>query len=511
MAVVHTCALLGLRGVPVTVEVDVANGLPGLHLVGLPDAVVREARERVRAAIRNSGLTYPNRRIIVNLAPSDLPKAGSGYDLPIAMGVLVATAQLPPLPEGAMFLGELALDGGVRHVDGVLCVADAARREGMAALYLAGEDAQEAALLAGLAVYGVPDLRRLADHLRGFDPMQAAPQDAFRPDQPVARTAIDLSEIGGQEQAKRTLELAAAGDHGLLLKGPPGVGKTILARALPSLLPLPSRQEALEVSKIYSIRGLLPRGQPLLWRRPFRSPHHTISEQALIGGGPRLLPGEVSLAHRGVLFLDELPEFRRPALEALRQPLEDRQVTISRVRGSLCYPASFLLVGTMNPCPCGYFGDDIHACRCTEGLLRAYRHRLSGPLLERIDLHVDLQRVALSELLGPGRAEGSEAVRRRVMGARQRQAARFARTWLRSNGDMGPAQVRRYCSLDGRGEAVLGHAARTQGLSARSLHRVLKVARTIADLDGADEIGDLHLAEAVLYRPRMEEGWLARA
>lgn len=503
LAVVRTCALLGLEGFPVRVEVDVASGLPGLYLVGLPDAVVREARERVRAAIRNSGFEYPNRRITVNLAPSDLPKAGSGYDLPIAVAVLAATQQLPPLSQPAMFLGELALDGTLRHVDGVLCIADTAKKTGAGVLYVSEADAGEASLVGNLAVYGAPSLKALIAHLRDIEPLQPA-TGAISPPVVSDEVGIDLSSIGGQEQAKRALEIAAAGDHSLLLRGPPGVGKTLLARAMPSILPPLGWDEALEVSKIHSVRGLLPRGTPLLWQRPFRSPHHTISEQALIGGGLEPLPGEVSLAHRGVLFLDELPEFRRSALEALRQPLEDRQVSISRVRGAVRFPASFALVATMNPCPCGFDGHSTQACRCSQRQLQAYRHRLSGALVDRIDLNLELECVPVAELLGPGRGESSEVVRPRVAAARERQAERFGSTWLRSNGDMGPAQVRRYCLLDGRGEAVLGQAARAMHLSGRAMHRVLKIARTIADLDGSPEIRDRHLAEAILYRPRSQ-------
>ncbi len=508
LARTRTCALLGLEGILVEVEVDVSHNVPAFVVVGLPDAAVREARDRVSAALKNSGAHHPgSRRVVVNLAPADLRKEGTAYDLPIAAAILAASEQLPPpaLEELAesLLVGELSLEGQVRPVPGVLSVAAAAARQGIRRLFVPAENAPEANLVAGLEVIPVPTLADLVAHLRGEAPLEPLAPGEGIPSLPEPVYPVDLAHILGQEHAKRALEVAAAGGHNLLMVGPPGVGKTLLARALPSILPPLSLEEALEVTKIYSVAGLLPSGTPLIAHRPFRAPHHTISPAGLVGGGRWPRPGEVSLAHRGVLFLDELPEFSTYALEVLRQPLEDRVVTISRAAGTLTFPASFTLVAAMNPCPCGHFGDPLKACTCSPGAVQRYRQRISGPLLDRIDLHVEVPRVEVEKLTGDRRGEPSERVRERVAVARERQARRFQdRPRIHTNGEMGPEEVRLFCRPDEAGLQLLRTAARRLGLSARAVHRILKLARTIADLEGRERVEAVHVAEALQYRPR---------
>jgi len=506
LAKVTSCAVVGLDGALVDVEVDVSNGQAGFTIVGLPDAAVQESRERVRASIKNSSFSYPFKRITVNLAPADLRKEGPAYDLPIAVGLLMASEQLTADLSRALIIGELSLDGIVRHTNGVLPMAALARERGFDTLFVPASDAPEAALVPDLNVYPIETLFALVMHLQSMQPIAPYhPAHDFAPETAPAY-ATDFAEVRGQEHVKRALEVAAAGQHNLIMTGPPGAGKTLLARSFPSILPNLTLDEALEVTRIYSVNDMLPADSPLIRHRPFRAPHHTISHAGLVGGGRWPHPGEISLAHRGVLFLDELPEFDSRSLEVMRQPLEDHIVTISRAQGSLTFPANFLLIGAMNPCPCGYYGDPIKECTCSLTNVLRYQKRLSGPLLDRIDIHIEVPRVDYEKLSGDRLSETSDKIRARVEAARARQRQRFAGTKLQCNADMGPGEVRKYCVVDEAGKNLLRAAMQQLQMSARAYHRILKLARTIADLAGCDKIEMPHLAEAIQYRPRKQAG-----
>ncbi|MGB8648381.1 MAG: YifB family Mg chelatase-like AAA ATPase [Anaerolineae bacterium] len=505
---INSCAVIGLDGELVSVEVDIANGAPLFLIVGLPDAAVQESRERVRAAIKNSGLTFPLKRVTVNLAPADLRKEGPAYDLPIAVGLLAASEQLGVDLSEVLVIGELSLDGSVRHTNGVLPMAMLAQARGIKSIFVPAIDAPEAALLPDLDVIPIESLWALYAHLNGMQPIPPFKHAADFDTDSVGIYATNFAEIRGQEHVKRALEVAAAGQHNVIMTGPPGAGKTLLARSLPSVLPRLDLQEALEITRIYSVSDMLPTDSPLVRLRPFRAPHHTISYAGLVGGGRWPRPGEISLAHRGVLFLDELPEFDGRALEILRQPLEDHAVTIARASGSLAFPANFMLVAAMNPCPCGYYGDPVKECTCSSTQVARYQKRISGPLLDRIDIHITVPRVDYEKLSGNRLGETSEAIRARVEKARERQRRRFAGTGtngrppLQVNADMGPAEVRQFCELDEGGRSLIKTAMKQMNLSARAYHRILKLSRTIADLADSDKIETAHLAEAIQYRPR---------
>ncbi len=507
LAKVNSSAVVGLDAVPVEVEVDIASqGLPSFTIVGLPDKAVEEAKERVRSAIKNSGADFPSKRITVNLAPADLPKEGPSYDLPIALGVLIASEQLKADIKDALFMGELSLDGRLRHTNGVLPQAILAKEKKLKRLFLPVVNAKEAAILRGIKIYPTPNLLALFYHLKGVQKIKPQRHISLKAYFKDEFFEFDMEDIKGQERAKRALEIAAAGSHNILLKGPPGAGKTLLARTLPSILPKPTFNEALEVTKVYSISGLLDK-ESLVIKRPFRSPHHTSSHIGLIGGGAIPKPGEISLAHRGVLFLDEFPEFPRHVLEALRQPMEDGTITISRSSGRINFPAKFMLIAAQNPCPCGYLGDNHHECRCSLSQIMHYQKRVSGPMLDRIDIHLDVPAVRIEKLTIEDKntkTESSDEIRKRVQRARDAQTKRFKNKKITANAEMSNKDIKEFCNLSNDCLSLLRLAVTKMNLSARSYHRIIKLSRTIADLESTENIKATHIAEALQYRPRID-------
>lgn len=503
---IYSASMNGLEGISISVEVDVAGSWPGFQIIGLPDTSIQEAKERIRTAWKNTEIDFPsNKRVVINLAPADVRKEGTAYDVPMAVGMYIASENIQTDFSDCLFVGELALDGTVRSTSGILPLVLFAKDHGYKKIFIPSVNKKEASIVSGIDIYPVQTLKELILWLCGFGKLESLKgQDFSRQLERIEMTELDMCYVRGQEFVKRALEIAATGGHNILMTGPPGSGKTLLARTFPTILPVLTPEEAIEVTKIYSVAGLLRDETPLIVERPFRAPHHTASNIALIGGGKYPRPGEISLAHRGVLFLDEFPEFPRTVLESLRQPLEDAVITISRAQGTLTFPAQCMLVASQNPCPCGFYTDPDKPCTCTAQQIIKYQKKISGPLLDRIDLHVEVPRVQFDKLSDEELAESSNCIRTRVEAGRKRQEQRFLGRECKTNSEMKNREIREFCALDPKGMELLKQAVSKMQLSARSYHRILKLARTIADMDKKNRIEAVHVAEALQYRGNRE-------